>query len=88
MQDHPSSSPPSFDEREDKPMQRAVLALLLYEFPTQLTREELRYAIDSGKGKEISRAVRCLDAVGLVWCEGDFVLPTLAARHFDWLELS
>ena len=81
-------SPPSFDEREDKPMQRAVLALLLYEFPAQLTREELRYAVDSGKGKEISRAVRCLDVAGLVWCEGDFVLPTLAARHFDWLELS
>jgi hypothetical protein len=86
MQANPSA--PSFDERENKPMQRAVLALLLYEFPTHLTREDLRYTLGTEKGKEISRAVRCLDVTGLVWCEGDFVLPTLAARHFDWLELS
>lgn len=86
MQANPS--PPSFDEREDKPMQRAVLALLLYEFPTQITREGLRYTLGSDKGKELEHALRSLDAVGLVWREGDFVLPTLAARHFDWLELS
>ncbi|HEY2333543.1 MAG TPA: hypothetical protein VGH58_00860 [Solirubrobacterales bacterium] len=81
-------SPPSFDEREDKPTQRAVMALLLYEFPTQLTREDLRYTLGSDKGRELEHALRSLDAVDLIWREGDFVLPTLAARHFDWLELS
>jgi hypothetical protein len=86
MQANPSQRSP--DEREDKPMQRAILAFLLYEFPTQLTKEELRYVMGSDKGKEVSRAIRNLDGVGLVWREGDFVLPTLAARHFDWLELS
>jgi hypothetical protein len=86
MQANPS--PLLFDEREDKPMQRAVLSLLLHEFPTHLTREELRYTLGSDKGKELEHALRSLDAVGLVWREGDFVLPTLAARHFDWLELS
>lgn len=83
-----NTSPPAFDEREDKPTQRAALALLLHEFPTHLTREDLRLTLGSDKGKEVSRAIRCLDVTGLVWCEGDFVLPTLAARHFDWLELS
>lgn len=86
MQANPS--PPSFDEREDKPTQRAVLALLLYEFPAQLTKEDLRYTLGTDKGKELEHALRSLDAVGLIWREGDFVLPTLAARHFDWLELS
>jgi hypothetical protein len=86
MQANPSQR--SADEREDKPTQRAVLSLLLYEFPAQVTREGLRYTLGTDKGKEIHRAVRNLDAVGLIWQEGDFVLPTLAARHFDWLELS
>ena len=86
MQDNPSQR--SQDEREDKPMQRAILAFMLYEFPAQTTKEELRYVMGSDKGKEVHRAIRNLDGVGLVWREGDFVLPTLAARHFDWLELS
>jgi hypothetical protein len=84
MQANPS--PRSADEREDKPTQRAVLALLLHEFPTQLTKDALRYKV--GGGDERERAIRNLAVVGLLWCEGDFVLPTLAARHFDWLELS
>jgi hypothetical protein len=53
-----------------------------------VTKEQLRYTLGSDKGKEVQRAVRNLGQVELVWCEGDFVLPTLAARHFDWLELS
>lgn len=86
MQANPSQRSP--DEREDKPMQRAVLSLLLYEFPAQVTRERLRHILGTDRGKEISRAVGNLDQVDLVWCEGDVVQPTLAARHFDWLELS
>jgi hypothetical protein len=81
MQANPS--PPAFDEREGKQMQRALLALLLHEFPTQLTRASLSDRL----GSDIAKAVRVLASVELVWCEGDFVLPTLAARHFDWLEL-
>jgi hypothetical protein len=84
MQVNPSQR--SADEREDKPTQRAVLALLLHEFPAQLTRDDLKYKL--GGGDERERAIRNLDIAGLVWCEGDFVLPTLAARHFDWLEAS
>lgn len=86
MQDNPSQ--PSPDEREDKRTQRAVLSLLLHEFPAQVTKEQLRYTLGTDKGKEIWRAVGNLGQADLVWCEGDFVLPTLAARHFDWLELS
>ena len=81
MQANPS--PPAFDEREGKQTQRALLALLLHEFPTQLTRDKLREAL----GGDVAKAVHVLASVELVWCEGDFVLPTLAARHFDWLEL-
>jgi hypothetical protein len=84
MQAHPSQC--SADERQDKPTQRAVLALLLHEFPAQLTREGLKAAV--GGGDALDRAIWSLDVVDLIWCEGDFVLPTLAARHFDWLELS
>jgi hypothetical protein len=86
MQANPSQRSP--DEREDKPTQRAVLSLLLHEFPAHVTREQLRYTLGTDKGKEIWRAVGNLAQVELVWCEGEFVLPTLAARHFDWLELS
>lgn len=85
MQGNPSSC--STDERQDKPTQRAVLALLLYEFPAQLTREQMKWKGLYGD-ERMHQAIRCLDMAGLVWCEGDYVLPTLAARHFDWLELS
>jgi hypothetical protein len=85
MQAKSSSRPP--DEREDKPMQRALLALLLHEFPKQLTREMLRLR-GLGSGEPVERAILNLNLVGLLWCEGEIVLPTLAARHFDWLELA
>jgi DNA-binding XRE family transcriptional regulator len=35
-----------------------------------------------GKGEALDRAVASLSTVGLLWCEGDFVIPTLPARHF------
>lgn len=84
MQANPSQR--SADEREDKPTQRAVLGMVLHEFPAQLTRDDLKYKV--GGGDERERAIRNLSIVGLLWCEGEFVLPTLAARHFDWLESS
>jgi hypothetical protein len=81
------SSSRSENEREDKRTQRALLALLLHEFPAQISREDLGF-FGFGRGKSLQRAIENLDMTGLVWCEGPFVLPTLAARHFDWLELS
>lgn len=81
---HGHRIPRPVDEREDKPLQRAVLAELLFEFPAQLTRDHLRYR---GFGFErMEQAVFILDTVGLLWCEGDVILPSQAARHFDWLE--
>ena len=80
-------TPRPVDGREDKPMQRAVLALVLHEFPAQLTRDQLTWK-GLGSGEALDRAIDNLDIAGLLWCEGDVVLPTLAARHFDWLELS
>jgi alkylhydroperoxidase/carboxymuconolactone decarboxylase family protein YurZ len=73
------------DERDHKKNQRALLALALYEFPDHLTWKMLggRIAV----GDSLDRAVRELITVGLIFCEGDTLLPTLAARHFDWLEL-
>jgi hypothetical protein len=60
------------------------MAELLHEFPTQLTRTQLRC---KGFGFErLDRVVFILHAVGLVFCEGEVILPTLPARHLDWLE--
>jgi hypothetical protein len=68
-------------------MQRAVLALTLHEFPRQITRDALTWK-GLGKGEPLNKAVASLSNVGLLWCEGEFVVPTLPARHFHWLEWS
>lgn len=83
---HAQTSQRSFDEREDKPTQRAMLALLLHEFPKQISREDLGF-FGLERGEPVQRAIENLVVAGLAWCEGPFVMPTLAARHFDWLEL-
>jgi hypothetical protein len=74
------------DERDDKRTQRAVLALVLHEFPAQMTRDDLKWR-GFGDADTLKLAISSLDLVGLLWCEGEVVLPTLPARHFDWLEL-
>jgi hypothetical protein len=84
MQANPSQRPSG---REDKRLQRAVLALVLHEFPAQLNRDDLHYK-GLGEADQIDFAVENLANAGLLWREGDVVLPTLAARHFDWLEES
>lgn len=48
--------------REDKPLQRAVLALVLHEFPAQLTRDELKWKGLDG-GDPLERAINNLDLV-------------------------
>lgn len=83
MQAQPSQHPT--DEGDHKKNQRALLALALHEYPDHLTWKMLGGRI--AKGDPLERAVRELVTVGLIFCEGDRLLPTLAARHFDWLEL-
>ena len=68
-------------------MQRAVLAFLLHEFPKQLTRDDLKWR-GFGEADALRQAIRNLSLTGLLWCEGEVVLPTLPARHFHWLEWS
>jgi hypothetical protein len=82
---HAQTSQRSADERRHKRNQRALLALALYEFPTHLQRKNLGWQIATGEAME--RAISELVTVGLIFREGDTLLPTLAARHFDWLEL-
>jgi hypothetical protein len=79
-------SPGSFDERGERQAQRALLSVLLHEFPSQLTRERLRPR-GFREADALEVAIRNLEVVGLLWCEGEVVAPTLPARHFDWLEL-
>lgn len=75
------------DEREDKPMQRAVLGLTLHHFPAQMTKGDLSRR-GFGEPARLERAIHNLSIVGLLWCEGDFVIPTLPARHLHWMEWS
>jgi hypothetical protein len=84
MQDKPSQH--ATDERQNKLNQRALLALALYEFPHHLHRKMLGGQITVGA--PLDRAIRELVTVGLIFCQGDELLPTVAARHFDWLELA
>jgi hypothetical protein len=81
MQGKPSQ--PSADE--DKTIQRALLALALFEFPTHLHRRKLGWQI--AIGEPLDKAITDLVIAGLLFCEGDEMVPTLPARHFDWLEL-
>lgn len=77
----------SFNEREDKQLQRAVLAFLLDEFPARHTKITLWW-MGFGDLDGVERAIRALDSVGLLRRDDVAVVPSAAARHFDWLELS
>jgi hypothetical protein len=85
MQDQTSSC--SSDGREDKPTQRALLALVLHEFPRQLTKGGLHWQ-GFDYGGPVERAIQNLSIAGLLFCEGQAMVPTLPARHFHWLELA
>ena len=69
---------------QDKRMQRALLALALYEFPNHLHRRDL---VGQMYREPLEKAVLGLVTAELLFCEGEEMLPTLPARHFDWLEL-
>jgi hypothetical protein len=66
-------------------VQRAVLSLALAAHPDQLTILGLAREIDQGNAVE--HAVRDLVGVGLLECSGISIKPTVAALHFDRLEL-
>lgn len=78
-------NPRSVDDERDWKTQRAVLALLLFAHPLPLTRE--RISDEIGDPDAAERAMVELTLVGLSWGEGKAVLPTMAAVHFDWLEM-
>jgi len=63
---------------------RAVLGLVLYEHPKELSSYDLRREI----GDDVRGAIVDLLAVGLLRREGEAVRPTRAALSFHRLELS
>jgi hypothetical protein len=75
---------------EDATFEAAVLQQLLALHPTQITFGELLrvMTVDSGDFAQrdaLERAVRDLAASGLLHRNGDVVLPSRAALHFDEL---
>jgi len=83
---------PASPAEVDRKTQRAVLAFVLAEHPSQPTILELSRALNAREdGFEtedaVERAVRDLDSAGLLSCpNGRVVAPTRAALSFDSLE--
>jgi hypothetical protein len=75
------------EERGDRGTQRAVLTFLLAEHPARHTALSLWW-MGFGNMEAVEEAIHLLDQHGLLSCTGGAVVPTVAARHFDWLELS
>lgn len=77
---------------EDRRTERAVLALVLDEYPTRLTLPELMLALDrcdGFAGEDASdRAVRELSAAGLLRRDGALLTPTRPALYLDRLEMA
>jgi hypothetical protein len=70
--------------REDKPLQRAVLALVLHEYPAQLTREDLKHK-GLGQADPIDFAVENLAHAGLCGArETLWVQPSPPATLSGW----
>lgn len=83
----PASPHPEDDERGNKKTQRAVLTFLLAEFPARHTEASLWW-MGFGDTDALDEAIEMLDLIGLIWRDGSALVPTAAARHFEWLELS
>lgn len=76
------------EERGDKAAQRAILSFLLAEWPAQHTAFSLIW-MGIGDLEVLREAIKDLFVAELVFVtEDEKVLPTPAARHFEWLELS
>ena len=65
--------------------QRAVMTTLLFAHPQAVDGKVLKEQI--GDADAVDKAVVELALVGLVWTDGSGLMPTVAARHMDWLEL-
>jgi hypothetical protein len=83
-----SADPPTAEE--DAKTERRVLIHVLHHHPThrtmpELARELCEDAEDFAEGDALARAVRDLIAAGLLRMEGEAVVPTVAAIHFDRL---
>ena len=81
---------PADPVEEDAQTQRAVLAVLLAEHPTQITVAELARELSAHPGgftktDDVDRAVGDLVGVGLLHRHGAFVVPTRAALRFEYL---
>ncbi len=77
---------------EDAKAERAVLAFLLEEHPSQLTIPELSLALNAAQDRfaandAVERAVRELVGAGLLRCQGAFVVPTRAMLYVERLAL-
>ena len=75
----------------DKKVERAVLAFLIFRHPERLTIPELSRVLnkensDLESDDAVERAVRELVGVGLLECQAGVALPTRAALYFDALE--
>lgn len=75
-------------ERGDKATQRAILTFLLAEWPAQHTGFSLAW-MGFGDFEALRDAIKVLFVHELVIVtEDEKVIPTPAARHLDWLEIS
>lgn len=79
---------------QDRQTEFGVLDFLLGEHPAQLTEAEVvgyrgglrtKDASTFGESDEVVRAVGQLAGAGLIRRQGECVVPTRAARYFDWL---
>lgn len=78
---------PSLPSDQDAQAERAVLAFLLNEHPSQLTIPEASRALNTvpdsfSSFDAVERAIRELDGAGLVHCHEGFAIPTRAALYF------
>jgi hypothetical protein len=75
---------------KEKKCGRAILAYLIYRHPERLTIPELSRVLNEGGGFDeddsVERAVRELVGVGLLECDGAYIVPTRAALYFEALE--
>jgi hypothetical protein len=89
--DNPTDCAERHPNAEDAKAERAVLAFLLEEHPSQLTIPEVSRALNAhpgnfGSDDAAERAIRELDGAGLLRCRNGLAVPTRAAIYFARLE--
>jgi hypothetical protein len=67
-------------------VQQAVLGVVLDHHPALLTGAEILREFGGGEDDRVERAIRDLTGAGLLRWEGESILPTRAALHFDALQ--